>query len=221
MVPKNKVKKNNDHRIQTLAEEVANSISHGIGVVLSMIALIVLLVFACLNKNLWQVISFSIYGLTLFFLYLSSTLYHSFTNKCLKEFFHRMDHAAIYLLIAGTYTPITLIAMKGFWAWVLFIIIWFLASFGVVYKLIPSRKIKGSSAYLYIAMGWCVLIAGKPVINQVPIGVLIWLLIGGVYYTFGVVFYKWNKLPFHHAIWHLFVLAGSLCHFLGIVLYLV
>ncbi len=209
------------HRPQTLGEEVANSISHGIGTVLSMGALVILVVFASFNKNPWQVVSFSVYGVTLFSLYLSSTLYHSFTNKTLKEFFHRMDHAAIYLLIAGTYTPVTLIAMRGAWSWVLFGVIWALAVLGVTLKFMPSQKIKGGSASLYVAMGWCVVVVAKPMINQVPFGMLMWLLIGGICYTLGVFFYKWEKLPFHHTIWHLFVLGGSVSHFLGMVLYLV
>ena len=217
----NHIKKNKIYRSQILTEEIANSFSHCIGVFLSLFSFIILLIFANFNNNLLQFVSFMIYTFALFSLYLSSTLYHGFIDKNIKEFFHRLDHAAIYLLIAGTYTPITLIAMNGFSGFVLFIIIWLFAICGIILKFILSHKIKDRSALLYIIMGWCILIDGKQIIDEVPAGMLVWIFIGGLLYTFGIIFYKWNKLLFHHAIWHLFVLSASVCHFLGIVLYLV
>lgn len=208
-------------RPQTLGEEVANSISHGIGAALSIVALVLLVMFASLRGNAWQIVSFSVYGSTLFLLYISSTLYHGFTNARVKYFFRTMDHTAIYLLIAGTYTPITLVSMQGFWRWATFGLIWGLAVIGIIVRFLPSRKGKGSSTLFYVAMGWVVVVAIKPMLQMLPTGLLVWMCVGGAFYTFGVIFYLWERLPYHHAVWHLFVLGGSISHFFGMLFYLV
>ena len=212
--------KKKTQREQTLGEEIANSITHGIGAALSLAALVVLVVFASLYGDVWQVVSFSIYGTTLFILYLASTLYHSFTNKRVKHFFNILDHSSIFLLIAGTYTPITLISMRGPWGWTLFGLIWGMAIAGIFLKIFFIDRFKILSVALYIAMGWLILIAVRPMLEMVPHGLITWLLIGGVSYSLGVIFYAIKRVPYFHFIWHLFVLAGSITHFIGILLYL-
>ena len=207
----------NPKRVQSLGEEIANSVTHGIGAALSIAALVILVVFASRRGDAWQIVSFSIFGTTLFLLYLASTLYHSFTNQRVKQLFRIFDHSSIYLLIAGTNTPITLISMRGPWGWTLFGIIWAMAIGGIISKIFLMGKFKILSVLFYIAMGWLVVIAIKPMLQMIPNGLIIWLLIGGACYTFGVIFYAWKKLPYHHAIWHLFVLAGSISHFFGML----
>lgn len=206
-------------RIQSNGEEIANSITHGIGVGLSVAALSILVVFASLRGDAWRIVGFSIYGATLVILYLSSTLYHSFRNPKIKRFFNKLDHSSINLLIAGTYTPITLVTLSGPWGWTLFGLIWGLAIIGIARAVFLGRHMI-LSVSLYIAMGWLCLIAIRPIIDAAQTGLLVWLIIGGLCYTFGVVFYAWKSLKFQHAIWHLFVLAGSITHFFGILFYL-
>ncbi len=206
-------------RVQSLGEEIANSITHGIGAGLSIAALVILVVFAALQGDAWKIVSFSIYGVSLFALYLTSTLYHSFTNPKLKKFFHVLDHSAIFLLIAGTYTPILLISMRGPWGWTLFGLIWTLALGGIILKVFFFERFKILSVLFYIGMGWLAVIAVKPLLEMVPTAVNLWLLIGGIFYTVGVVFYLTKKIPFQHGIWHLFVLGGSVSHFLGMLQY--
>ncbi len=201
------------------AEEIANGLTHGIGAVLSVTALAVLVSFAVLAGDAWRVVSFSIYGSCMTMLYLSSTLYHAFRAPRLKQIFRVFDHAAIFLLIAGTYTPITLISLGGGWGWTLFGLIWGLALFGITLELLGLSRIRWLTLGIYIGMGWLALIAAKPLVDALPLGGLIWLLAGGIAYTGGVVFYTWKALPFNHAIWHLFVLAGSACHFFCLLFY--
>ncbi|SDK20533.1 PAQR family membrane homeostasis protein TrhA [Natronincola ferrireducens] len=212
----------NDKRLSryTLAEEIFNSISHGIGILLSIVALAILIAFASIKGDIWGIISFSIYGFTLFFLYTASTLYHSIFHEKTKRIFRVLDHVAIYLFIAGSYTPITLVALRGSWGWTLFTIIWSLAIVGIVLKVISIDKIKHLSTIIYILMGWLIVIAIKPMLHTVPRGLFGWLLAGGLFYTFGVIFYACKKIPFNHGIWHLFVLGGSITHYLGILFYL-
>ncbi|MCK5739293.1 hemolysin III family protein [bacterium] len=212
--------KKKTQREQTPGEEIANSITHGIGAALSIAALVILVVFASLYGDAWRVVSFSIYGTTLFVLYLASTLYHSFRNKRVKHFFNILDHSSIFLLIAGTYTPITLISMRGPWGWTLFGLIWGMAIIGILSKIFFIDRFKLLSVGLYIAMGWLILIAVRPMLEMVPAGQIKWLVIGGLCYTFGVIFYVIKRVPYFHFIWHLFVLAGSISHFIGIFLYL-
>jgi hemolysin III len=196
-----------------------NSISHLIGATLALAALVVLVVFASLKGDPWKIVSFSIYGTTLFLLYALSTLYHSLRGRA-KEIFKKLDHAAIYLLIAGSYTPFTLVTLRGAWGWSLFGIVWGLAIIGIV---LDSRHGDGPRVYqmiIYLLMGWVVLVALYPLLQNLPTGGIIWLVVGGLCYTGGMVFYALDeKLNHAHGIWHLFVLAGSVSHFLAILLY--
>ncbi len=213
-----------DHTLprQSLGEEIANSITHGIGAALATAALTILVVFAALKGDAWQVVSFSIYGASLIIMYISSTLYHAFTNKKVKRYFRIMDHSAIFLLIAGTYTPITLLPLRDTdWGWTIFGLIWGMAILGILFKFMFYGKLEKLSVVFYILMGWLAVIAIKPMLEILPTGLLIWIAVGGLSYTFGIIFYAWNKLPYSHSIWHLFVLGGSISHFFGILLYLV
>ena len=205
---------------QTLGEEIANSITHGIGAGLSIAALVILVILASRRGDAWRIVSFSIYGASLILLYLSSTLYHSFVNPKIKKIFRIIDHSAIYLLIAGTYTPVTLTLMRGAWGWTLFGLAWGMAIGGIIITALLLDKLKSLLVLSYVAMGLLVVIAIKPMMQMVPRGMIIWLFIGGACYILGIIFYLWKRLPYHHPIWHLFVLAGSISHFLGILFYL-
>ena len=199
-------------------EEIANSITHGVGIVLAIAALCILTVFAGRYGNAWHVVSVSVYGTTLILLYTASTLYHSIQNRSVKGIFQILDHSAIYLLIAGTYTPFTLVNLRGPLGWSIFGIIWGLAAVGVTAKLF----FVGRGVLLvgvYIAMGWFVVLVLKPTLAAIPTAGIVWLLAGGLAYTLGVSFYAWKKMPYHHAIWHLFVLTGSVCHYFAVLLY--
>jgi len=217
---KNLIKENYSVKTQTLGEEIANSITHGIGAGLSIAALVILIVLASRQGDAWRIVSFSIYGSTLILLYLSSTLYHGFVNPKIKNIFRILDHSAIYLLIAGSYTPITLTFMRGAWGWTLFGIVWVIAIGGITVTILLLDKLKVLLVLSYIAMGLLIVIAFKPMIEMVPRGMIIWLFIGGACYISGMIFYLWNRLPYHHPIWHLFVLGGSISHFFGILFYL-
>jgi len=203
----------------SLAEEVASSATHGLGVVLSISALIILTTLAARSGDIWRVVSFSIYGSTLIIMYLSSVLYHSFQEPGIKRVFRYLDHSSIYLLIAGTYTPFTMINLRGTWGWTLFGIIWGLAAFGLLMTVLGVGRSRVLASLVYIGMGWLVVVAIKPLLEAVPPGGIAWLVAGGLFYTLGVVFYVWKRLPFNHAIWHLFVLGGSVCHFFAILFY--
>lgn len=207
-------------RIYSLGEEIFHSISHGIGVGLSIAGLTLLLVLAVLYGNPAQIISFTIYGVTLIVLYLASTLYHSFQNPRVKQVFKRIDHASIYLLIAGTYTPFLVVAIQGVWGWALLVIIWGLALMGISFKTFFIHRFKKLSVLTYILMGWLCVVALNEMIANIPPGGLIWLAAGGIFYTVGVIFYVMKNVPYTHAVWHLFVLAGSICHFFAVLLYL-
>ena len=205
---------------QTLGEEIANSITHGIGAGLSIAALVILVVLASRRGDAWRIVSFSIYGASLILLYMSSTLYHSFVNPKIKKIFRIIDHSAIYLLIAGTYTPVTLTLMRGAWGWTLFGLAWGMAIGGIIITALLLDKLKSLLVLSYVAMGLLVVIAIKPMMQMVPRGMIIWLFIGGACYLLGIIFYLWKRLPYHHPIWHIFVLGGSISHFLGILFYL-
>jgi len=207
-------------KYQSYGEEIANGITHGIGTALSISALTILLIFAVRQGDPWKIASFSIYGTTLILLYLSSTLYHSFVNLKIKNLFRIFDHLAIYLLIAGTYTPITLVAMRGKCGWTLFVLVWVLALSGSILTALYLDKLKVLLVSSYVVMGLLLVIAIKPLIQLVSKGMIIWLFVGGAFYLTGLVFYLWRKLPYHHPIWHIFVLSGSISHFFGILLYL-
>ena len=203
----------------TPGEEIAHAVTHGIGVLLSIAGLAVLVAFASLYGDAWHITSSSIYGVTLIFLYTASTLYHGIPQPAAKRVLRRIDHAAIFLLIAGTYTPFTLVNLRGVWGWSLFGLVWGFALLGVVLETVLKRRIKWLSLTLYLGLGWLVVIAIEPLLGAVAAGGLILLLAGGLCYTLGVIFYVWKRLAYHHAVWHLFVMAGSLLHFFSIFFY--
>ena len=203
-------------REQTKEEEFTNAIIHGIGVILSIIAMVILVFRAYHHGDSWHLVSFSIYGISLIMLYLASTIYHSFPKGKWKNIFHIIDHSSIFLLIAGTYTPFTLIPLRGPWGWSLFGAIWVIALTGIIAKTIWFDRVKALSVVLYVGMSWLVVIAIKPLIESVNNISLIFLLTGGIFYTVGIIFYRWRRQKFAHAIWHVFVLAGSILHFFGV-----
>ncbi|ULO09622.1 hemolysin III family protein [Paenibacillus sp. 19GGS1-52] len=198
-------------------EEVANAITHGIGVVLSIAALVLLIVLSSEKGTAWHVVSFSIYGATMLLLYLNSTLVHSLRDGKAKDLFEFFDHSSIYLFIAGSYTPYLLIAIRGTLGWSLFGIIWGMAVLGVLFKAFFVKKFLFMSTVFYIIMGWLMMIAWSPLSHVVAAGGMHLLLIGGLLYTLGTIFYVWRAFPYHHAIWHVFVLAGSVVHFLSLL----
>jgi hemolysin III len=203
----------------TFAEELANSLIHGLGIVLSIAGLIALLSAAAIAGGVREIASCAIYGATLVMLYTTSTLYHSINRPQTKRVLRTLDHLAIFLLIAGTYTPFVLIALHGTWSWALFAIVWSLAAIGTIFELTSLRRFRRAMVALYIAMGWVGLIAIKPLVAALPAAGL-WLLFGGgVSYTFGVLFYRWHSLRYHHAVWHLFVLGGSVLQFFAVLWY--
>jgi hemolysin III len=204
------------YRKLTNGEEIINAITHGIGSLLSIAALVVLIVVAGRHGDIWHLVSFSIYGSTLILLYLSSTLYHSFSNQKVKNLFARFDHISIFLLIAGTYTPILLTSMRGIWGWTLFGIIWGLAIAGAVIRSIYLHRFRKLMVAVYLLMGWMFVLAGKQIYLSLPSVSLTFLILGGIAYSVGVIFYMWRSLPYAHGIWHLFVLAGSVLHFFAI-----
>lgn len=200
-------------------EEIAASVTHGIGLALGVVGLAVLVVLAALKGSAWHIVSCSVYGVTLVFLYAASTLYHSIRSPRLKRILKVVDHSAIYLLIAGTYTPFTLVILRGGWGWTLFGLVWGLSLLGILFKIFFVDHFKVVSTSLYLVTGWLVVAALKPLVALMPSGGILWLLAGGVIYTVGVGFYAWRKLPFNHAIWHVFVLAGSICHYFAVLFY--
>jgi hemolysin III len=206
-------------RPQSLGEEIANSVTHGVGLLLSVAALALLVVTAAGTGDPWRVTAASVYGATLVLLYAASTLYHALPGRRVKAVFQRLDHAAIYLLIAGTYTPFVLGPLRGGWGWSLFGVVWALAVLGIVLKSVFGIRLAVLSTVVYIVMGWLVVIASGPLAARVPAGGLHWLLAGGVLYTLGVVFFAWERARYSHAVWHLFVLAGSGAHFWAVAVY--
>jgi hemolysin III len=205
----------------SLPEEIASSVTHGVGVLLALAALPLLVVFSVMRGTAWHVVACAVYGATLILMFLASTLYHSFPWPRAKVILKVIDHAAIYLLIAGTYTPYLLVSLRGPWGWSLFGIIWGLALVGVMFKVFFAGRFKVCSTLVYIGMGWIVVVAMRPLYQGLPLGGLLWLVAGGVFYTAGTVFYLGRRIPFNHAIWHAFVLAGSVCHFFSVMLYVI
>ena len=202
-------------------EEIANALTHAFGIVLSIVGFNYLLGAAGVSGSMRVMASCAIYGITLVVLYTTSTLYHSARNPERKRALRTLDHLAIFLLIAGTYTPFVLIALPDGWSWSLFAVIWSLAMFGVIVELTALRRYRGAMVVLYLAMGWVGMIAIKPLIASLH-STGLWLLFGGgASYTFGVLFYRWRSLPYHHAIWHLFVLGGSVLQFFSVLWYVV
>jgi hemolysin III len=204
--------------VYSVTEEIAHSVTHGLGVILS-IAGLAALVSVAMRSGLRSVVACSIFGTTLILLYVASTLYHSIPIPRAKKVLRVLDHSAIYLLIAGTYTPFTLLNLRGAWSWGLLAAVWGLALGGIILEVTSLRRLRWLSIGLYLAMGWLVLIALKPLGESVARGGILLLFLGGVMYTAGVVFYVWRRLPYHHAVWHLFVLLGSVLHFFAVLLY--
>jgi len=201
--------------------ELANSATHGMGLALSVAGCALLVTLAALRGNAWHIVACSIYGGTLVCLYSASTVYHSVRSPRLKHVLRIVDHSSIYLLIAGTYTPFTLVLLRGGWGWTLFGLVWGLSLVGILLKVWFVDHLPVASTLVYVGMGWLVVIAIKPVVALVPAAALLWLLAGGVFYTAGVGFFAWQKLPYHHAIWHLFVMGGSVCHYFAVLYYVV
>jgi len=202
-------------------EELLNSITHGLCVLLSFVGLVWMLIEAVHHGGIWRITSTAIYGISLIILFSASTLYHSFHSIKIKYILKIVDHASIYLLIAGSYSPIALIVLKGDSGWTLFFTIWTMAILGVIFKLFFVKRFTVLSTLVYIIMGWFAIFYMEPLIQHLPYNGLLWLVAGGITYTLGTIFFLWEKLPFNHAIWHLFVMGGSISHFLAIYLYIV
>lgn len=206
----------------SVAEEIAHAITHGVGIPLSIAALVLMVTFSALHGNAWHIVSSVIYGTTLILLFTASTLYHGIPHEKAKPILQKLDHSAIFLLIAGTYTPFTLVTLHdSAWGWTLFGIVWGAAVVGIWIELGSNEKLQRWSLLLYLLMGWVVVLAMKPLLENLASGGLWLLLAGGLSYTLGAAVYAWERLHWNHAIWHLFVLAGSVLHFLSIFFYVV
>jgi len=203
----------------SLGEEIANSTIHGFGAVLSALGLALLIIRAARIGDPWCMVSFTIFGATMVLLYVSSTLYHAMIPPRARKVFKILDHAAIYLLIAGSYTPFLLVSLRGPWGWSLIGIVWGLAIAGVLFKVFYAGRYKLVSTLIYLGLGWLCVVAIKPLLSQVPAGGLIWMLAGGLAYSGGTVFYLWRGMKYHHAVWHIFVLIGTTCHFWAVYQY--
>ncbi len=201
----------------TLGEEIFNSVTHGVGGLLAIAGTAVLIVFAAICSDAWGVVSSAVYGASLILLYTMSTLYHAITNRRAKSFFRIMDHDTIFFLIAGTYTPITLIPLRGAYGWVLFGVVWGAAILGIVLNSVDLEKFRKPSVVCYIAMGWVVIFAIKPMLKSCTPLSLWFLLIGGLCYTGGIAFYAMKSKKYFHSIWHIFTIAGSVFHYFSIL----
>lgn len=200
-------------------EEIVNSVTHGVGAVMSLAGLVILVVLASLNGDGWRIVSSSIYGMSLVVLYLASTLYHGARSPRAKRLFRVADHCCIYLLIAGTYTPFTLVTLRGGWGWTLFGLVWGLSLFGVLFRIFVGDRFRMAAVASYVLLGWIAIIAIKPILALVPLGGILWIVAGGLAYTTGVIFFTRENMPYNHAVWHLFVLGGSICHYFAVMLY--
>ncbi len=207
------------HRQPTVGEEVANSLSHGIGLVLAIVATPILIIAASRYGTVWNIVGVAVFAASMIALYFSSTLYHALRHEKAKRFFRLLDHGAIFLLIAGTYTPFTLGVMRGPWGWTLFGLIWGLAVVGLTIKAVFGTRYSWLSVVLYLTMGWLVVIAAPEVIQKVPLSGLAWIIAGGIAYTSGVAFYAAHRVRYAHFAWHLFVIAGTVCHFFAVLWY--
>ena len=200
-------------------EERVNALTHGVGAALAAAGLIFLVVSAYVYGGLWHVVSFSIYGASLVLLYLASTLYHSFQNEERKHRLRIFDHAAIYLLIAGTYTPFALVVLHGLLGWTIFSIVWGLAAVGIIFQLFFVNRFKKTATLCYLFMGWLIVFFLQPLAAALAPEGLFWLAFGGVLYTVGAVFYLFKRFPYNHAVWHVFVMGGSAAHFIAVAQY--
>lgn len=203
------------------SEELVNRFTHGIGAIASLIAAIAVIVLASRQHDSYRLVSACIYGVSMVTFYCLSTAYHTVSTPSVRYLFRILDHASIYLMIAGSYTPFALVTLRGPWGWSLFGTVWGLGTVGAVVKIYTTHRLRFIGPLLYIALGWIVVIALKPLIAALPAGGMLLLFAGGVAYTVGVIFYLWDRLPFNHAIWHLFVLTGSACHFFAIFSYVI
>jgi hemolysin III len=208
-------------RAWTVGEEVAHAVTHGVGLAAAIAGLVVLVVLAAATRDPWRITACAVYASTLVLLYGASTLYHALSATRARAVFRVLDHSAIFLLIAGTYTPFALVSLRGPWGWTLFGIVWGLAVLGIVAKAVFGTRWPILSTAVYVGMGWVVIVAVKPLVANVPPGAIAWLVAGGLAYTGGVVFYAWTRLRYSHAIWHVFVLAGSICHYVAVIRYVV
>jgi hemolysin III len=198
-------------------EEIANAIIHGIGALLSVAALVLLIVSSVTQGTVWHIVSFTLFGASMVLLYVSSTLVHGFPTGRVKDFFEIMDHSSIYFFIAGTYTPFLFLAVKGTLGWTLFGIVWGLAIAGTVFKSYFVKRFLHTSTLLYVVMGWLIVFAWGPLQQNVTHQGIILLVVGGVLYTFEAIFYVWRGFTYHHAVWHIFVLAASVLHFFAVM----
>jgi hemolysin III len=206
-------------RLPTLGEEIANSISHGVGLALAIAATPILIVAAMRAGTAWNMVGVSVFASAMICLYFASTLYHALRHDKAKRFFRVLDHGAIFILIAGTYTPFTLGVMRGPWGWTLLGLIWAMAVFGLTMKAVAGTRYRWLSMVLYLSMGWLALIAAKPLLLRMPLPGVLWLLAGGVAYTAGVGFFSAHRVRYSHFVWHLFVVAGTTCHFFAVLWY--
>jgi hemolysin III len=205
----------------TLMEEILNSVTHGAGALVSIAGLALLIFFSSLYGETSHIVSCTIFGITLVLLYTASTLYHGFRQPGIKQILKVIDHSCIYILIAGTYTPFMLVIVRGVLGWTIFAVVWLLTVLGILFQIFFINRFKIVSTIAYILMGWLIIFAIKPLFQTLPEGGIAWLVSGGLAYTLGTIFYAWKKLPFNHAIWHLFVLAGSTCHFMAVLFYVI
>lgn len=215
------VTSDNNLKFYTIGEEIANSIIHGVGAMLAIAACVILIVSAAIRGGAIRVVSASIYGASLVIMFTMSTLYHALTNDKAKRVFRVFDHTSIFLLIAGTYTPVALITLRGKLGWTIFSIVWGISVLGIVLNSISVEKFKKISLIAYIAMGWCALVPLYSLMQKLTRGGVIFLIIGGVLYTIGVIFYKLKKIKYMHSVWHLFVLGGAIMHYFCVQLYVI
>ncbi len=204
---------------QSVGEEIANAISHGLGAALGITALVVLVTFAAMQGDAMRIVAMSVYGASLVILFLASTLYHAIHKKSIKQAFWLMDHMAIYLLIAGTYTPFTLVTLGGAWGWSIFGVVWGIAVVGMIYQALFIGRHPWVSVVLYVTMGWVGMIAVGPLVSALPVPGMVLVALGGALYTGGVAFFQWHSLKYHHFIWHLFVLGGATAHVFAVLWY--
>lgn len=207
-------------KIQTKFEEQLNAWSHGVGVILGILGL-VLLIFFNENKTNWSLFSVIVYGSSIIVLFSASTLYHSIEKEELKHYFRILDHISIYFLIAGTYTPVLLISLEGSLGWPLFWVVWGIAVFGVILKLFFTGRFELFSTLLYLVMGWLIVFDFTTLAEVIGSRGVLWLFAGGLFYTIGILFYAFERIPYNHVIWHIFVLAGAICHFMMMLLYVI
>lgn len=209
------------HQGFSRGEEIAHAVTHGIGMLGSLVALVLLVVRASAHGDARLVVGVSVFGASMLILYSASTIYHALTAKRAKGVFELLDHGAIYLLIGGTYTPFLLVVVGGSWGWTMFGVVWGLAVLGIIYEVVLRRPWKWVSLASYLALGWLLVVVAKPLVAALPAGGLVLVAAGGAAYTGGAVFYAWRGFPYHHAVWHLCVLIGTACHVLCVLRYVI